>query len=223
MGPMATVDFLKKLTQATPAACDQEHIPLVVHFCSQTPDRTDALNGVGPSPLPSLIEAARSIHRAGAQALVIPCNTAHAWYEELSTAIQLPVLHIVDAVIEQLPLALRDQPIGLLATTGTMNSGIYAARCPEIPWVLPSQRSMNELVMPAIRCIKSNDMAHASQLLEGAIELMLNQGVRAIVLGCTELPLVNLERFLHVPVIDATDALAHMAVRWATGAQLQNV
>lgn len=215
MGPMATVDFLRKLTQATPASCDQEHIPLVVHFSSQTPDRSDALSGVGPSPLPALIESALMIQRSGARGLVIPCNTAHAWYDEVASAIHIPVLHIVDAAVEQLSPAMRGQPVGLLATSGTLNSGIYAARHPEIHWVLPSAHVVDLFVMPAIRCVKSDDMTRASQLLDAAVYSLVEQGARAIILGCTELPLARSDRNLHVPLIDATDALAHMAVRWA--------
>lgn len=215
MGPMATVDFLKKLTIATPASCDQEHIPLVVHFCSQTPDRTDALNGVGPSPLPAMVDAALAIQRSGAQALVIPCNTAHAWYDALVQSIDIPVLHVVDAVVDQLPMELRHASIGLLATTGTLTSGIYVDRHPEIKWLLPSPQDSETWVMPAIRAIKRNDFFGASQLLERAIDSMVRQGARAIVLGCTELPLAQGEKTSLVPLIDATDALAKLAVRWA--------
>ncbi|HEX5738123.1 MAG TPA: amino acid racemase [Hydrogenophaga sp.] len=217
MGPMATVDFLRKLTKATPASCDQEHIPLVVHFSSRTPDRSDALSGVGPSPLPALIESALMIQHSGARGLVIPCNTAHAWYDDVASAVHIPVLHIVDAAVEQLAPALRDQPVGLLATSGTLSSGIYAARHPEIHWVLPSAHVQDLVVMPAIRCVKSDDLTRAGQLLEAAIYSLVEQGARAIILGCTELPLARSERELRVPLIDATDALAHMAVRWAMG------
>jgi aspartate racemase len=217
---MATVDFLRKLTRATPASCDQEHIPLVVHFSSQTPDRSDALSGAGPSPLPSLIESARMIERSGAQGLVMPCNTAHAWYEEVASAIQIPLLHIVDAAVLQLPSALRDEPVGLLATRGTLLSGIYAMRHPEIRWVLPNERQIDLFVMPAIRCIKSGEMHRAGQLLDAAIGALVEQGARAIVLGCTELPLACPDSTMPVPLVDATDALAHMAVRWATGGLL---
>ena len=217
MGPMATVDFLCKLTRATPATCDQEHIPLVVHFSSQTPDRSDALIGTGPSPLPSLIESARLIERSGAKGLVMPCNTAHAWYTEVASAIQIPLLHIVDAAVEQLPLPLRSEPVGLLATRGTLDSGIYAERHPQLRWVQPSDQELDLFVMPAIRSVKSGDLMRARQLLDKAVRGMAEQGARAIVLGCTELPLARSGRPSLVPLIDATDALAHMAVRWATG------
>lgn len=102
MGAMATVDFLRKLVEAAPAERDQEHIPLIVRFCTEVPDRAAALAGAGPSPQPALIAAAVELAAAGAQALAIPCNTAHYWYDALCAAVPIPILHIVDAALAEL-------------------------------------------------------------------------------------------------------------------------
>jgi len=102
MGAMATVDFLRKLVEATPAERDQEHIPLIVRFCPEVPDRAAALAGSGPSPQPALVAAAVELAAAGAQALAIPCNTAHYWYDALCAAVPIPILHIVDAALAEL-------------------------------------------------------------------------------------------------------------------------
>jgi aspartate racemase len=102
MGAMATVDFLRKLVEATPAERDQEHIPLIVRFCPEVPDRAAALAGAGPSPQPALVAAAVELAAAGAQALAIPCNTAHYWYDALCAAVPIPILHIVDAAVAEL-------------------------------------------------------------------------------------------------------------------------
>jgi len=215
MGPLATVDFLNKLTQATPAARDQDHIPMVVHFCPQIPDRSDALAAQAPSPLPSMMAAAQQIERAGAQALVIPCNTAHAWYEELSASLGIPLLHIVDAAVAQIPLALRHEPVGLLATRGTLASGIYTLRQPGLNWVQPLEQEMSDWVMPAVRAVKSGDLDRAGQFLQSAILSLQRRGARSIMLGCTELPLAHAGDAHDVPLIDATQALALSAIRWA--------
>ncbi|MFZ4480624.1 MAG: aspartate/glutamate racemase family protein [Rhodoferax sp.] len=99
MGALATVDFLQKLVMATPATCDQKHIPLLVRFCPEVPDRVNALLGLGPSPEPALIAAALTLERGGAQCLVMPCNTAHAWHDAMAKAVSIPLLHIVDAAL----------------------------------------------------------------------------------------------------------------------------
>lgn len=216
MGPMATIDFLRKLTQATPAQCDQDHVPQVVHFCSQVPDRSSALSGRGPSPLPSLLQAARLIEQSGAEALVIPCNTAHAWYDDIRAALKIPVLHIVDAVATQLQGRLHGEPIGLLATEGTLASGVYERRRPELRWLRPSDAVMADCVMPAIRAVKRNDIETATRLLDRAIEALKHGGASAVVLACTELPLAVAANDARLQIIDATDALARAALAWAS-------
>lgn len=217
MGPMATVDFLAKVTRATPANCDQEHIPMVVRFCPQIPDRSEAIEGRGLSPQTALEDAAVKIENEGAQALVIPCNTAHFWYEQIASRLSIPVLHIADAAVEQIPVGLRSQPIGLLATAGTLQSGVYQNRHPSISWVIPSRETIETKLMPAIRYVKAGDLLTASACLHEAIEHVRSAGAASIVLGCTELPLAYQARHDDVPVVDATEALALSAVRWALG------
>ncbi|MEY4941274.1 MAG: hypothetical protein RIQ93_3009, partial [Verrucomicrobiota bacterium] len=84
MGPLATADFLKKLTQATKAECDQEHIPVVLYGDCATPDRTANVLGEGPSPLPHLLRGIAFLNAAGCAAIAIPCNSAHCWYDEMA-------------------------------------------------------------------------------------------------------------------------------------------
>lgn len=215
LGPMATVDFLAKLTRATPANCDQEHIPLIVRFCPLIPDRSEAIEGRGLSPQIALENAAVKIESDGAQGLVIPCNTAHFWYEQITSRLGIPVLHIADAAVEQIPVGLRSHPVGLLATKGTLQSAIYQNRYPSINWVLPSPEVIETQLMPAIRYVKAGKLATASSFLRQAIEHVRGAGAASVVLGCTELPLAYKLRRGGVPVIDATEALALSAVRWA--------
>src|SRR4051812_14632246 len=95
MGPLATVDFLKKLIEETPATRDQDHVPVVVYSVPQIPDRPGAILEATESPLPAMLEGVRVLKGAGAAALAIACNTAHYWYDELS-AEGVPVVHIAD-------------------------------------------------------------------------------------------------------------------------------
>ena len=219
MGPMATVDFLAKLTRATPANCDQEHIPIVVRFCPQIPDRSEAIEGRGLSPRIALENAAIKIESDGAQALVIPCNTAHFWYEQIASSLGIPVLHIADAAVEQIPVGLRSQPIGLLATKGTLQSAVYQSRYPSINWVIPSRETIEDKLMPAIRHVKAGNLLTAGTFLNEAIEQVRDAGAASIVLGCTELPLAYQLHHDGMPVVDATEALALSAVRWALRGQ----
>jgi aspartate racemase len=143
MGPMATVDFLGKVVQNTPAACDQDHIQMVVCSAANIPDRSAAILGEGADPFPAIRDALRRLEAAGATCIAIPCNTAHHWHAALQAETSVPILHIVDAVADTLVGQGREGGcIGVLATDGTVRAGIYpkrlaqrgfSCRCPTWP------------------------------------------------------------------------------------------
>ena len=103
MGPLATADFLKKLIELTPASSDQQHIPTIVWSVPQIPDRSNFIVKQGEDPFAALIKGAETLKKeVGATALAIPCNTAHYWADSIYKSTGVPILHIVDAVMEQL-------------------------------------------------------------------------------------------------------------------------
>lgn len=224
MGPMATIDFLRKLVLATPAQRDQDHIPLVVRFCAEVPDRTEALTGRGASPRDALIAAARELAAAGARALAMPCNTAHVWHDAIAEALpSLPFLHIVDGVVDELAAHQSPGPIGLLATSGTLRAQIYQSRARNLSWLEPTTDELERLVMPGIRAVKASRQTEAHALLNEAARTLVARGARAVVMGCTEVPLAleplaQSERQIGVPLIDSNAALARGCVAWAQAA-----
>jgi aspartate racemase len=102
MGPLATVDFLSKVIALTPAECDQEHVPLLVHQVPQIPDRNRAILEGGDTRYAPMLLGLHRLAAAGAEFAVIPCNSAHHWYERLATSQSLKILHIADAVRPEL-------------------------------------------------------------------------------------------------------------------------
>jgi aspartate racemase len=102
MGPLATVDLMKKIIQQTPVRRDQDHVPLVVWSVPQVPDRQHALRGEGASPLPAMLEGIAALNGAGATRIAIACNTAHYWFDQLSAASAAPILHIADVTLDAL-------------------------------------------------------------------------------------------------------------------------
>lgn len=221
MGPLATVDFMRKMLQATPATIDQEHVPVVVSSIPQVPDRTEAFRGEGVSPLEAMIASGRRLAHAGAGLVVMPCNTAHIWFDDVQRAIALPMLHLVDAAIEDaLAASGRSQRIGLLATDATLASGLYVNRkAGGVQWLLPTASEMLEFVMPGIAAVKASQLRHGTELLETAARALARRGATALILGCTEIPLVLDQENSPLPVIDATAALAARAVAWSRGQQ----
>lgn len=217
MGPLATLDFLRKMLAATPAAIDQDHVPVVVSSIPQVPDRTRAFRGEGDSPLAAMVASGRRLVAAGAGLVVVPCNTAHLWFDELQDALGLPMLNLVDAAIDEAAAAAgRRGRIGLLATDATLASGLYLNRAGGgMQWLLPTAGEMLERVMPGIAAVKAGELATARGLLREAVQALQRRGASAVVLGCTEIPVALDGADSPLPLVDATGALARRAVAWS--------
>ncbi|MGW6564145.1 aspartate/glutamate racemase family protein [Streptomyces sp. NPDC054975] len=216
MGPLATADFYRRLVERTPAGSDQAHLPVVMWADPAVPDRTAALIGEGPSPVPALVEGARWLQRAGASCIAVPCNTAHAYVEQLSRATGVEVLDMIRAALEA---AARRTPglerVGVLATRGTRLTGLYerAGARLGLAVVQVSASLQEEYVDAAIRAVKGGaDPAEPERWIATAAESLKEQGAQAAIAACTEIPLVSEAAARVLPLIDSTDALAEAAV-----------
>ncbi|WP_341992007.1 amino acid racemase [Azorhizobium sp. AG788] len=213
MGPLATVDFMEKVIANTPAGRDQDHLQMIICSATEVPDRTEAIIGQGADPLPAMLEALRRLHVSGASCVAIPCNTAHHWYDALQAEAQIPILHIVDAVVEDLRRrGIVDGRIGLLATTGTVRAAIYQRRLPSnYSCVVPAAQ---DEVMRGIRHVKAGRIDDAAGALTRQAEDLLSSGCSAVALACTEIPiaLAQAGSDLRPHLIDATDALARACI-----------
>lgn len=214
MGPLATVDFLQKLIEETPATHDQEHVPVIAYSVPQMPDRPPAITGNGESPLPYMIKGVHTLKRAGASAVAIACNTAHYWYDDLLREGGLPILHIADAACA----LLKGQRVGLLATTGTLQAGFYQQRLAArgLDCLLSTVEEQQTLVNPAIEHVKRNALPAAHTLATRAAMALLERGAQGVILGCTEIPLAieHASSDASPWCIDATRALARQCVAW---------
>ena len=154
--------------------------------------------------------------RAGAEAVVIACNTAHYWYDELARTSRVPILHIADAACAGLAAGTC---VGLLGTEAALQAGIYQSRLGALG--VESRVNAPELrrraVLPAIALVKQGRAADAGRLLEPVFEDLRRQGADTIILACTELPLaLDAVGPAHLGrVIDPTRALARAAVAWS--------
>jgi len=233
MGPLASAQFMLRLTLLTPASRDQEHIPAVLWSDPRVPGRTvrwlpeGNLRGGnlhppgGADPLPWLLRGIRGLRQAGCGAIAIPCNTAHGWYEPMAAAAGVPILHIVDAAAADLRrLGVTGGVIGVMATEATLAMRLYQDRLSGQGWtcIEPDREQMRTLVSPAIAMVKANHVAEAYAPLRDVVNSLGARGAAAVVLGCTEIPLGILAGpagALVVPVVDTIDALARAAIRWA--------
>jgi aspartate racemase len=221
MGPLASAQFMMRLTLLTPATCDQAHIPTVLWSDPRVPDRTVSRLSGGADPLPWLLRGIEGLRRAGCGAIAIPCNTAHGWYDEMRDAADVPIIHIVDAAAEELRrLAIEHGRIGVMGTQATLAMRLYQDRLGALGWdcIVPSQEEMERLVSPAIALVKANRVADAYPPLAEVVRSLSKRGAVAVVLGCTEIPLgIQAGPPPELPVVDTIDGLARAAIAWARG------
>lgn len=221
MGPLASAQFMARLTLLTPAERDQDHIPAVLWSDPRVPSRTRAKPAGEDDPLPWLLRGIAGLRRAGCGAIVIPCNTAHRWYDEMVAAAGCPILHIVEAAASDLRRAgIPPGVIGVVGTAAALDMRLYQERLGRLGWdcLIPSEGEMQRLVTPAIAAVKINHVAEAYAPLVEVIASLARRGARAVVLGCTEIPLgiqAGPWQTLGVTLIDTIDALARASIAWA--------
>ena len=214
---MATADFLGKLVGITPAERDQDHLPIIVYSDPTTPDRTAAILEEGPSPLPSLLRGIDFLNQAGCALIAIPCNTAHHWFPEMEAASEIPIVHIVDALVESLQrMSHSPRRVGLLATDGTVATGIYHRRLEAAGFEALDLSHLHEAnpAMRGIAAVKAGEVDRARELFrEGARELGA-LGAECIAFACTEVSgvLDSHAPLEGIPVRDASDTLAAAVV-----------
>jgi aspartate racemase len=219
MGPLASAQFMVRLTLLTPATRDQEHIPTVLWSDPRVPDRTVGVRAGGADPLPWLLRGIDGLKRAGCGAIAIPCNTAHGWYDAMHGAAGVPILHIVDAAaVELRRMGIGNGTIGIMGTQATLAMRLYQDRLGASGWdcIVLGQSEMDRLVSPAIALVKANRLAEAYAPLAEAVGDLAARGATAVVLGCTEIPLgIQAGATPSVPLVDTIDALARAAIAWA--------
>ncbi len=219
MGPLATADFLNKVIEETGAADDEGNVPLLIHCDPRIPRRPAAILGDGESPLPRLRNIRDRLLHAGATALVMPCNTAHHWFDELVDDCPVPFLSIVEvACDEALRLAGAGARVGILGTRATLVSGMYdraLAKRGLVP-VLPSDDELDRHVLPAVAQVKAGEVSAAAGPLMAGLAALARRNVGHVLLACTELPLALAAATVESPVvcIDTNRVLARATVAW---------
>jgi len=216
MGPAATLDLFAKLLAASNADRDQDHLRILIDNNPRVPDRNAAIAGRGASPGPQLAASARGLAYAGADFLIIACNTAHAFAPEIEAAVNIPLVSMIDATADA---AMKVEPlrVGVLAADGCRRAQLYhrafAARGVE-PLFLGDEAQAD--FMTLLYRIKAGDVSEATRLRMQQLAIALNaRGAQAIVAACTEVPLVLDGDVLAVPLISSTDALVARAVAYA--------
>lgn len=216
MGPLATVDLMNKIINLTDANYDNEHIHIIVDCNTKIPDRTEAILYKGRNPVECMLKSAKMLENAGAQVLMIACNTAHYFYPDICRHINSEILHMPrETSIEISRLGIKK--VGLLATNATIVSGIYQRELDEqkVECVTPSENGQEQIMDLIYNEIKKGSINVNILPLAIELERMSNEGADCFILGCTELPIAF--KYLNIPFksIDPTEILAKAAIRKA--------
>ncbi|MFX1533947.1 MAG: aspartate/glutamate racemase family protein [Promethearchaeota archaeon] len=197
MGPEATLYLFHLIIKNTPAERDQDHIPVVIYSNPKIPDRTESiLQGNHERIIEELQSSAKLLENAGVDFIVIPCNTVHYYLDEIQRGINIPILDMIEITTQYL-MQQEDEKnnskTGLLATTGTIISGIYQKRFQsrDLELITPNKQVQKE-VMEIIYGIKKYGPtdSYRKRIIDIINHLRSREKVNWIILGCTELPLL---------------------------------
>jgi aspartate racemase len=227
VGPLATVLFMERVVRLTDAARDQDHVDMMVLQHATVPDRTAFVLGrSAEDPGPVLAADARRLARAGASFLVLTCNTAHAFADAITAATPIPLLSAVDVTVAAVLSTdawsgrlsgARPEAVGLLATEGTIASGVYldAFSSRGVKTLVPDvagQATVTSLIYDGVKAGRAGDLT----ALRSVVDDLRSRGAGAIVLGCTELSVAAEATPAHllpdVVLVDALDELARATV-----------
>ena len=219
MGPQATVLVMQKIIAAVPAMDDADHIPLIVDQNPQVPSRIRHLiDGAGEDPTPVLEDMARRLVAAGAEALAMPCNTAHHYAAAIGAAARpVPLLDMVAlSVGHAAHLAAGEGTVGILASPAVRKVGLFDAALADrgLRVLYPSDEGS---LLAAIRQIKSEGpVASARRSLQAASEELLSRGARVQIVACTEFSLIAESVAEGAQSFDTLDRLVEAIVAFAT-------
>jgi aspartate racemase len=224
MGPEATADLFKRIINSTSVDRDQDHFRVIIDSNAKIPDRTSAILGTGASPLPLMVKSGKILQEAGADFLIIPCNTAHYFHKQLQDVLKIPVLNMIKLSAKYTHLRNREVSLaGLLATDGTVATGLYHDAYSEkgIKIIVPDEWRQKNIMEAIYSHIKTGNLKEGRIILHGIAESLIKTGSQAIICGCTEISIVLHDRDLEVPIIDPLQVLAEEAVLFASEKQIK--
>lgn len=223
VGPAATVYFEQRIVERTDAARDQDHVRTLVFNDATVPDRTAFILGESDeSPVKPLVADARMLEQCGCTVLALPCNTAHYFFEDIKTAVNVPIVNMVRETME---LCARKgiERVGVLGTIGTMQVNIFGRETEGLPveCVYPElevQRRVNSIIYDDVKAGRDVDPSRLDELAD----LFADEGCQGVILGCTELSFAFGKDASHhrIAVIDPLEVLVESVVTRA-GCQLR--
>ena len=216
MGPEATIYFMQQVVNAVEARDDADHIPLLVDNNTQVPSRIKAiLEGGGEDPGPVLAQMAKGLAGAGAEALVMPCNTAHYYAGQVSAATGVPFLNMVELSCAEAARIAHSGRVGLLGSPALQQVGVFEKALADAG-LTPIYAAEQGRALASIRSIKAQGPSEfAAHTLTDICTQMVDDGADVICICCTEFSLLAADIDAKVPMFDAMQVLVSAAVEYS--------
>lgn len=219
MGPLATVHLFERIVLRTKAEKDQDHIRVLIDSNTNIQDRTKAILGIGESPVKELVNSAKILENSGADFLIMPCNTAHYFIDEIKKNINIPFINMPEETVKYTYDKYgKDALVGIMATDGTIKTKIYenyyAGLGIKTQVPIKTQGKIMEFIYDVIK--KGNYDAGTDLFFECVNELK-DLGATAFLLGCTELSSAQYLYKFEGSFINPMEVLAERAIIFAGG------
>lgn len=212
MGPAATAALFDKIIGFTSAECDADHIHILVDNYPQIPDRTTAIKKNSDEPLKYICESGKKLISAGADFLLIPCNTSHFFYDKIQNCLEVPVVNMIEETAKHCK-SCGYKKVGVLATDGTRYTGVFDTYLDKngLTTVYPSEDGQAELMNVIYNQVKAGKKIDTVNLSRYLYE-MSREDIDAFILGCTELPLAIKDGDYGLKFINTLDILAKVGI-----------
>lgn len=216
MGPWATAHFFELIVKLTNAETDKESMRVFIDNNTSIPDRTRAILNSGISPVEEIINSINLLEKSGAEIIAIPCNTSHYYYDKISHMTNLTILNIIKVTIKASCRAYGNKCCGILATAGTIGTGLYQNPLKEkgCSYLLPTEDEQKIIMLYIYGVVKANKKdTKIIKQMEMVMKSMMRRGAQYFILGCTELSIMKESYpFNKYSVIDSTIELAKEAI-----------
>lgn len=211
LGPLATAKFIERVIDYTEASKDQDNVDMVILNHSSVPDRTDyLLDNNNDNPLPYLINDAKILEKIGCKYIALPCNTAHAFYDEIKKSINIELINMVsDTILECKKYGFKK--VGLMATRGTISSKVFDFYS-DLELVIPSEEIQVKIDEFIFDKVKRNIEVEKFEF-DSVLNYFYEIGCDGVILGCTELSVINKDlKYKDKKIVDTLDVLAKKVI-----------
>lgn len=216
MGPEATCDMYKYIISNTKATKDQEHIHVIIDSNPLIPDRTAAILNNSDEPIKPMVTAAKNLENAGANMIIISCNTAHYFVNEIQKQINVPIINMIETTCQHIKNNNINKVL-VLCTEGTKKVGIYSTYLEKynIDYIYPDQNFQNEINRIIYEGVKKGVEVFDTTLINEKLSEYNDLGYCHAILGCTELPIATIKYGLKYNFINPSEIVAKKAIELA--------